>query len=58
MDTNDVLQRQYSIKIFDSMPQMDVMCSLASYSNNGTLAIQLFNRPDLPEGYPVPEDPR
>jgi hypothetical protein len=58
MDTNDVLQRQYSIKIFDSMPQMNVMCSLASYSNNGTLAIQLFNRPDLPEGYPVPEDPR
>ena len=37
---------------------MEVMCSVASYSNNGTLAIQLFNRPSLPEGYPMPSDPR
>jgi hypothetical protein len=58
MENNDVLQRQYPICLFDSMPSMEVMCSVASYSNNGTLAIQLFNRPSLPEGYPMPSDPR
>ena len=58
MENNDVLQRQYPIRLFDSMPSMEVMCSVASYSNNGTLAIQLFNRPSLPEGYPMPSDPR
>ena len=58
MENNDVLQRQYPISLFDSMPSMEVMCSVASYSNNGTLAIQLFNRPSLPEGYPMPSDPR
>lgn len=58
METSDVLDRQYSIRLFDSMPAMDVMCSVASYANNGTLAVQLFNRPDLPEGFPMPSDPK
>lgn len=53
-----MLDRQYSIRLFDSFPPMDVMCSVASYANNGTLAVQLFNRPDLPEGIPLPDDPR
>ena len=34
------------------------MCSVASYTNNGTLAIQLFNKPEMPEGFHLPEDPR
>lgn len=58
METSDVLDRQYSIRLFDSMPAMDVMCSVASYANNGTLAVQLFNRPDFPEGFPMPSDPK
>lgn len=56
MENTDVLDRQYSIRLFDSMPPMEVMCSLASYTNNGTLALQLFNRPELPEGYNLPSD--
>lgn len=58
MENNEVLDRQYSIRLFDGMPPMEVMCSLASYTNNGTLALQLFNKPDLPDGYPLPDDPR
>ena len=58
MENNEVLDRQYSIRLFDSMPPMEVMCSLASYTNNGTLALQLFNKPDLPDGYPLPDDPK
>ena len=58
MENNEVLDRQYSIRLFDSMPPMEVMCSLASYTNNGTLALQLFNKPDLPDGYPLPDAPK
>lgn len=58
MENTDVLDKQYSIRLFDSMPPMEVMCSLASYTNNGTLALQLFNRPDYPEGYSLPLDPK
>ena len=58
MENNEVLDRHYSIRLFDGMPPLEVMCSLASYTNNGTLALQLFNKPDLPDGYPLPEDPR
>jgi hypothetical protein len=58
METSDVLDRQYSIRLYDSLPPMDVMCSVASYMNNGTLAVQLFNKPDLPDGFPIPSDPR
>ena len=58
MENKDVLDRQYSISLWEGLPPTDVMCSIASYTNNGTLAIQLFNRPDMPEGFPLPEDPR
>jgi hypothetical protein len=58
MENKEVLNSQYSIRLFDSMPPMEVMCSLASYTNNGTLAMQLFNRPELPEGFSLPDDPR
>ena len=58
MENTDVLDKQYSIRLFDSMPPLEVMCSVASYTNNGTLAMQLFNRPELPDGYPLPKDPK
>lgn len=58
MVNTEVLDRQYSIRLFDSMPPMEVMCSLASYTNNGTLALQLFNKPDIPEAYLPSEDPK
>ena len=58
MENTDVLDKQYSIRLFDSMPPMEVMCSLASYTNNGTLALQLFNKPDIPEGYLPSGDPK
>lgn len=58
MKNTEVLDRQYSIRLFDSMPPMEVMCSLASYTNNGTLALQLFNKPDIPEGYLPSGDPK
>jgi hypothetical protein len=34
------------------------MCSLASYTNNGTLALQLFNKTDVPKGYLPSGDPK
>ena len=58
MENSEVLDRQYSIRLFDSMPPMEVMCSLASYTNNGTLALQLFNKPDIPEKYLPSGDPK
>ena len=58
MKNSEVLDRQYSIRLFDSMPPMEVMCSLAPYTNNGTLALQLFNKPDIPEGYLPSGDPK
>ena len=58
MENSEVLDRQYSIRLFDSMPPMEVMCSLASYTNNGTLALQLFNKPDIPERYLPSGDPK
>ena len=58
MKNSEVLDRQYSIRLFDSMPPMEVMCSLASYTNNGTLALQLFNKPDIPERYLPSGDPK
>ena len=58
MKNSEVLDRQYSIRLFDSMPPMEVMCSLASYTNNGTLALQLFNKTDIPEGYLPSGDPK
>lgn len=58
MENSEVLDRQYSIRLFDSMPPMEVMCSLASYTNNGTLALQLFNKPDMPERYLPSGDPK
>lgn len=58
MENTEVLDRQYSIRLFDSMPPMEVMCSLASYTNNGTLALQLFNKPDIPEAYFPSGDPK
>ena len=58
MENNEVLNWQYSIRLFDSMPPMEVMCSLASYTNNGTLALQLFNKPDIPAGFRLPDDPK
>lgn len=58
MENSEVLDRQYSIRLFDSMPSMEVMCSLASYTNNGTLALQLFNKPDIPERYLPSGDPK
>ena len=58
MKNTEVLDRQYSIRLFDSMPPMEVMCSLASYTNNGTLALQLFNKTDIPEGYLPSGDPK
>ena len=58
MENTEVLDRQYSIRLFDSMPPMEVMCSLASYTNNGTLALQLFNKPDIPERYLPSGDPK
>lgn len=58
MKNTEVLDRQYSIRLFDSMPPMEVMCSLASYTNNGTLALQLFNKPDIPEEYLPSGDPK
>ena len=58
MENTEVLDRQYSIRLFDSMPPMEVMCSLASYTNNGTLALQLFNKPDIPEAHLPSGDPK
>jgi hypothetical protein len=58
MENSEMLDRQFSIRLFDSMPPMEVMCSLASYTNNGTLALQLFNKPDIPEGFLQSEDPK
>lgn len=58
MNNTDVLDRQYSISLWEGFPPSDVMCSVASYTNNGTLAIQLFNRPDMPEGFSLPDDPK
>ena len=58
MENSEVLDWQYSIRLFDSMPPMEVMCSLASYTNNGTLALQLFNKPDIPERYLPSGDPK
>ena len=58
MENKDVLDRQYSISLWEGLPPTEVMCSVASYTNNGTLAIQLFNKPDMPEGFPLPDDPR
>ena len=58
METTDVLDRQYSITLWEGLPPTEVMCSVASYTNNGTLAIQLFNKPEMPEGFHLPEDPR
>ena len=58
MDTSNVLDRQYSISLWEGLPPADVMCSVASYTNNGTLAVQLFGKPDMPEGFALPEDPR
>ena len=58
MENTDVLDRQYSITRWEGLPPTDVMCSVASYTNNGTLAIQLFNKPEMPEGFHLPEDPR
>ena len=58
MENTDVLDKQYSIRLFDSMTPMEVMCSLASYTNKGTLAMQLFNRPELPDEYQLPSDPK
>ena len=58
MENTEVLDRQYSTRLFDSMPPMEVMCSLASYTNNGTLALQLFNKPDIPEAYLPSGDPK
>ena len=58
MQNTDVLDRQYSITLWEGLPPTEVMCSVASYTNNGTLAIQLFNKPEMPEGFHLPEDPR
>lgn len=58
MENTDVLDRQYSITLWEGLPPTEVMCSVASYTNNGTLAIQLFNKPKMPEGFHLPEDPR
>ena len=58
MDTSNVLDRQYSISLWEGLPPAEVMCSVASYTNNGTLAVQLFSKPDMPEGFALPEDPR
>ena len=58
MENIDVLDRQYSITLWEGLPPTEVMCSVASYTNNGTLAIQLFNKPEMPEGFHLPEDPR
>lgn len=58
MENTDVLDRQYSITLWEGLPPTEVMCSVASYTNNGTLAIQLFNKPEMLEGFHLPEDPR
>ena len=58
MENTDELERQYSITLWEGLPPTEVMCSVASYTNNGTLAIQLFNKPEMPEGFHLPEDPR
>lgn len=58
MENTDVLDRQYSITLWEGLPPTEVMCSVASYTNNGTLAIQLFNKPEMPKGFHLPEDPR
>ena len=58
MENTDVLDRQYSITLWEGLPPTEVMCSVASYTNNGTLAIQLFNKPEMPEGFHLPEDPQ
>ena len=58
MENTDVLDRQYSITLWEGLPPTEVMCSVASYTNNGTLAIQLFNKPEMPEEFHLPEDPR
>ena len=58
MENTDVLDKQYSITLWEGLPPTEVMCSVASYTNNGTLAIQLFNKPEMPEGFHLPEDPR
>ena len=58
MENTDVLDRQYSITLWEGLPPTEVMCSVASYTNNGTLAIQLFNKPEMPGGFHLPEDPR
>ena len=58
MENTDVLDRQYGITLWEGLPPTEVMCSVASYTNNGTLAIQLFNKPEMPEGFHLPEDPR
>lgn len=58
MENTDVLDRQYSITLWEGLPPTEVMCSVASYTNNGTLAIQLFNKPEMPDGFHLPEDPR
>ena len=49
MDNNDILEKVYSIRLFSSMPPQEVMCSVASYSCNGTLAFQLFGRSEYGE---------
>lgn len=58
METSDILNKAFSISLFSGMATDNVMCSVASYASNGTLAVQLFSRPDFPPDYPVPADPK
>lgn len=46
MEKSDVLDKVFSIRLFSGVPEQDVMCSVASYSCNGTLAFQLFASPE------------
>ena len=58
MEKSDVLDQVFSIRLFSGVPEQDVMCSVASYSCNGTLAFQLYASPERFTGVSNGSDPR
>ena len=58
MEKSDVLDKVFSIRLFSGVPEQDVMCSVASYSCNGTLAFQLYASPERFTGVSNGSDPR
>ena len=58
MEKSDVLDKVFSIRLFSGVPEQDVMCSVASYSCNGTLAFQLYASPERFTGVSNGSDPQ